>query len=533
MDDCELARRSQSGLELTVDEGLNKIRGPYLRDRDKIYYSDEFRRLEGITQVAEIEVPGLHNRLTHSLRVEQIARTLACKLSEKYENKYDINVDVVKAAALAHDLGHPPFGHAGETALQEVITCKSHLRKPEPWTGQWKGAGRSNHGCDFNGSATCLQDSFEGNAQTVRILSVIGIGKNYDVSRPVGLDLRKRTLKASAKYPWLRGEGKAGKKWCFYDCDAKLLEWSFGDVSDSADEGLRNKTLESQIMDWADDIAYAVHDIEDFFRAGIIPLHQLGRIAGSFSFKEFSKYLENSRDIVGDSIASMNGQWADFSAQVDSANAATTQEERAKILTSTEQKYPLLSRIQKQADYFPKKRFTGSAQEIRNIGLLRNTLIRYFEDAVIINQAGNLDFDSEGGYIRDVNSVMKQLVWFYVIDSPVLAAVQAGQKDLIGRLYRHYYQALLNAWRPDDDEGFQSDGKEARLLPRRLVDFAMITDQTAERWKGSYGGDGLSALNRARAVTDFVASLSETQAYSLGARLMGSTAGRTFEVGVV
>lgn len=494
-----------------VNEADTSGRNPYLKDRDKIYYSDEFRRLEGVTQVAELEVPGLHNRLTHSLRVEQVARTLALRLREKYPYlEHEMHVDVVKAAALAHDLGHPPFGHAGEMALQGLVACDKHRETPDSYQNRIK------YPC--KDPKCSLQDSFEGNAQTMRMVAVTGVSEDFvSGNQPFGLDLQARTIRAVAKYPWVRGEQKASRKWGFYDCDAGILEWAFGGKVEDYGPDNSSKSLEAQIMDWADDIAYAVHDLEDFFRAGVIPLQQLKYLLDSYSFQEFSKYLSGQGDIVGERIASIYGQLEEY-------RIAAQADDGAKPADGN----PFLERLTDRFEEFPGKRFTGTGLEVRQISILRTHLIEYFESSVSVKD-GRLEFDE---YCKDINETLKQLVWFYVIDSPMLAAVQAGQSDLIARLYTHYLAALEPAW---GNGGFEPDSKAARTLPRRLVDFARISGKDAELGLGSYGqvGDGAIQSNRARAVVDFIASLTEDQAYSLGARLLGQTDGRRFAVGVV
>lgn len=518
-------------------------RNEFLRDRDSIYYSDEFRRLEGITQVAEIEIPALHNRLTHSFRVEQIARTLALKLNAKFGA--GIDVDVVKAAALAHDLGHPPFGHAGEVALQEASTCSAHNRNPDPFNDD-----RLTKPCPENSS--CLQDSFEGNAQTLRILTTLGVGERFvEGMPPYGLDLRARTLRAVAKYPWLRNNtSKTSSKWCFYDCEIERFYWLYGTEpehgkSSSRDEkeDVKLKSLEAQVMDWADDIAYAVHDIEDFFRAGIIPLQQLRDIESSYSFKEFARYLSRqdatiqdhtSRILKGrekflEAMAPVNFQ-LELSEQFRD-DPERNRKEREKLEEMREEiakEFPFFFQLRGLFWKFPRKRFTGSGNEIREINELRKFLTQKFEDATSISKEGNLAFDDR---IVDINRTLKQLVWFYVIDSPMLAAVQAGQKALLKRVVNYYNGQLAKAW---THEGFIPDSPAARALPRRLVDIAsMLDNPRTEKGFGSYGTSGYIEKNRARAVIDFVSGMTERQAYAAGTRLTGSTEGRRFETGVL
>jgi len=212
-------------------DGPSDQRGAAQRDRDRVRYTSALRRLAGVTQFVSAAEPGVyHNRLTHTLGVAQIGRRLAEKLASAQRSLArrlgSIDPEVVETAALAHDLGHPPFGHIAEAKLDELI----------------KDAG--------------LDDGFEGNAQSFRIVTKIA------VRRPTtpGLNLTRTSLNAILNYPWLRAAaGKHHKKWGAYSTEENELRWAR-----AAYVGDEHKSAEAELMDWADDIAYSVHDVEDF-----------------------------------------------------------------------------------------------------------------------------------------------------------------------------------------------------------------------------------------------------------------------------
>jgi len=202
-------------------------RTEFARDRARIIHSFALRRLAAKTQVAvpwATDFP--RTRLSHSLECAQVGRELGAALGA--------DPDLMEGACLAHDIGHPPFGHNGEEVLNQLAN-------------------------------SC--GGFEGNAQSLRLLIRLEAKTVLADGKSVGLNLTRASLDAATKYPW--GRVKDAKKFGVYEDDLEIFNWYRSGVESG------KTSIEAQIMDWSDDVAYSVHDLEDSLVSGQIKLDQL------------------------------------------------------------------------------------------------------------------------------------------------------------------------------------------------------------------------------------------------------------------
>jgi dGTPase len=385
-------------------------RSPFARDRARVLHSAALRRLAGKTQVVGpgegAEVSGVpRTRLTHSLEVAQIGRGIAEELG--------CDPDVVDTAGLAHDIGHPPFGHNGERALDEF-------------------------------GAAC--GGFEGNAQTLRILT--RLEPKID---GVGLNLTRASLDASCKYPWVQRPGD--RKYGAYADDADVFAW----VRESAPP--ERRCLEAQVMDWSDDVAYSVHDVEDGILAGRIDLAALGAPGERAALVELAvRHFGGEAGALveaGDAllalpvVAAVRG----FSA----AGASAADHVALKRLTSE-----LVGR------------FVHAAVDATRAAHPGRPLLRYTADLVVPARAA-----------AEV-ALLKAVALRYVMSDPGRLAMQARQRELLVELAT----ALRDRAPESLDPVFAADWKaapdDAARLRVVLDQVAILTDQQAIARHGAF-----------------------------------------------
>ncbi len=428
-----------SGSEQKEDE----YRSEFQRDRDRVLYSDEFRRLSGVTQVVSaIEGDVFHNRLTHSLKVAQVGRRMAERLSKK--SSPDLlkayggpDPDVVETAGLAHDLGHPPFGHGGE----DVICTAMRDR--------------------------CLEEGFEGNPQSFRIVTRLAV--RYADQVPPGLDLTRASLNAILKYPWLWEKGgDRGRKWGAYREDAESFAWAREGVG--LQEGQRS--VEAELMDWADDITYAVHDMEDFYKAGLIPLEHLHGY-GSY------------------------GRPGPVTPEIERAAAAIHREKPYLATDETELGKRLVSLLDPGFSRLDAP-FDGGGHQRDTLREAASGLITTFTNAISLCEPAEDDARTvkiEERARTDV-TLLKELTKYYVIEHPRLVSIRAGQRRMLAKLFGIYLEAI--------------ESKKDRAL-------ALLTQATRDRL---YSGDSPQRLT-----ADLLAGMTERQIVQTYQRLMGFVPG--------
>lgn len=417
-------------------------RRAFERDRDRILYSSAFHRLAGITQIVRAgELDIFHNRQQHTYKVAQIGRRLAeHRIREQpIEAKmHGLDAEVVEAACLAHDLGHPPFGHAAETELDRIVRDPTIVQ------------------CQADDAA---DDGYDGNAQTFRILTKLAVRFSRD--NP-GLDLTRATLAATLKYPWLRdlNDSKKKSKWSAYKSEELAFSWAREHCAGD------DKTAEAELMDWADDIAYSVHDLEDFHRVGVIP------------WSEIVSDAAKEKIVLGAQEA-----WSK-----DPSYPADATSRLAAALDRVTRKLILFPSVTSEV-------YNGAREQRRQLRNFTSQLIGNYVRSVKLTEQreGPTVFITREA--ADEVRLLKHFARHYVISLPALHAQQYGQKKVVRDLFKIFLE----------------EGKcgNLKLFPARL----------------RYIWEDNQSDKPARLAADCVASLTENEAYQLHGRLTGSECG--------
>jgi dGTPase len=347
-----------------------------------------------------------HNRLTHSLQVAQVGQSIAEELirSQGKLARDVIDPDVVEAACLAHDLGHPPFGHTAEDELKQLA------------------------------EKVDLRDRFEGNAQSFRIVTKLAF---RSLNSP-GLNLTCATLSALLKYPWLKtGNGEKSRKWGAYDSEKLDFHWACKLLPAKS-----VRTAEAEVMDWSDDVTYAVHDVEDFYRAGRIPLHLLSTRKDDRERREFYDEVFRRRKGQG-------GIWKKY-----------TREE----LESAFENIVVLFQIEQP--------YSGTQEHRAQLRKFSGQCINMFVRAITlrVHRPGERYVDIDPVCEKQV-TMLKELTWHYVINAPELAARQHGQRKIISGLFESYLTAAEKKdWKMFPNYYQEKMRDSAEEIPRLVID---------------------------------------------------------------
>lgn len=473
--------RQARRLPETLDEFQRAEGHPQFRvDIERIRFSPFYSRLSAVTQVISQAGAGLavHNRLTHSVKVAAVARAIATHLSTRTDERARIVAElggahpvVVQAASAAHDLGHPPFGHLGEQTLDRLA--------------------RTRFG---------LTEGFEGNAQTYRILTRLD-----EHDRPgVGLNLTAAVRAAVLKYPWRRGEGGerrgGASKFSFYAIDEPDAREALS-AYPLIEQG--QQTVECSIMDISDDIAYSLHDLDDFYRAGL-----LNPATISAEFRTWHRDLAKLRvldveELAADTRApghSLELLWRRLqSKDAWIADADAFSEAVAKVSSDV-------------IDGLVAVPFDGSLASERALARFTTGWIARLQSSIEVHRhpdrrSGHVSLSRQAWH--EV-AVLKFLHERFILERPDLAVYQRGQASVLERLV-------------DGFAAWLDDPRDARRAPRRLIDLVELAADDYRKLGTDAAAGDVVRLGRGRGIIDYVAALTDAQAISLDGLLAGQT----------
>jgi dGTPase len=474
-------------------------------DLERIRFSPYFSRLSAVTQVISQAGAGpvIHNRLTHSVKVTAVARSIAVMLEQDpgetgalVRRLGGCDPVVVQAAASAHDLGHPPFGHLGEQVLDRLA--------------------RERLG---------LSEGFEGNAQTFRILTELDA---CDATEQ-GLNLTAAVRSAVLKYPWLRADWQSkvrtdmpsgmprgvgsqrnggADKFSSYTLDAKEMH----DARQAFPEiGEWRQTVECSVMDIADDIAYSIHDLDDFYRAGV--LQQASVSAELRSWLRDQSALARLDDQSLEASARTPGHALELVRRRiharDAWNASDDAFRAAVRRVSEDLGDGLLS--------VP---FDGSISAERAISSFTRSWINRLQRSIVV--------DAEP-HIRSAHVRLGQQAWHdvvvlkfvhtrFVLERPDLATYQRGQGRVLETLVEGF-----RAWLDDEDDAARAPRRLIELIQVATAGYFRLRSDSPELLAGPLDEESLIARGRGRGIVDYIASLTDSQATSVAALISGNS----------
>jgi dGTPase len=483
-------------------------------DLERIRFSPYFSRLSAVTQVISQAGAGpvIHNRLTHSVKVTAVARSIAVTLEQDpgetgrlVRELGGCNPVVVQAAASAHDLGHPPFGHLGEQVLDRLA--------------------RERLG---------LTEGFEGNAQTFRIVTELD---TCDASA-AGLNLTAAVRAGLLKYPWLRSEWRDAQS---LDAEAgtalprgvgricptgadKFSAYSLN-VFDMADAraaypeiAAGQQSVECAVMDIADDIAYSIHDLDDFYRAGV--LQQASVSAELRSWLRDSVALSHLDAAALEASARIPGHALELVRRRSWLKDAWIADDEAFRLAVTRVSDDL-------GDGLLAVPFDGSIAAERAIASFTRRWITRLQRSIVVERyphvrSAHVRLDQQAWH--DV-VVLKFVHTRFVLERPDLATYQRGQGRVLETLVEGF-----RAWLDDEDDAARAPRRLIELIQVATAGYHRLRTDAPELLDGDARDSGLAARGRGRGILDYIASLTDSQAMSV-ASLLSGTSDQLFEGG--
>ncbi len=445
------------------------------RDFARLIHCPAFRRLQGKTQLFPgYESDFFRNRLTHSLEVAQVAKSIATRINYKVREfeKNPISTDIVETAALAHDLGHPPFGHNGEKALDELM----------------KGSG-----------------GFEGNAQTLRILSKLEKKETFGAQprkkiatsdQRVGLNLTARTLAAILKYDNKIPSTKDGRKMDgvhkgYYDLEAPVVEFIKHNVI-RGDKNQTLKTIECQIMDIADDIAYSTYDLEDAFKAGFLSPMQIISSGDDILNRVSAKVRES---IIDEELKQIINEEYILRILINTFRDIFPSEEIKEIIYQINNKQS----IPMETDYTVMSAMISSTTNVSSLetsksGYLRTSLTSQLVGEFIRGIGAEYNGDEPALSQITINpdvkikiEILKHYTFETIINSPMLKVVEYKGKDIVKQIFCALDDGGSNLL-PEDYKRIYDNFSNSTEKKRTICDFiAGMTDRYAiEFWRRLY-----------------------------------------------